>query len=183
MHSIQLKLIFALVFITAMAVHAQSSTSTKVYGDPLDGRYLLTYTPEGMVPTNSQTAFQKGTGNCYYRSDATPGSLVIPLQLPDKHRIQGVRYEYIDQIVNNNEYVAMHLYTFDHFGFLVNEVTIQSNGYLGLDTQFMPISPPIDIRNAIYSYAIEFTDSSNFPTSTDLQHCSATLSMTSIPTS
>ena len=181
MHTIQLKLITSLIWIMAMTVHAQSPDGTKIYGDPLDGRYLLTYTPEGVVPSHSQTAFQKGTGNCYYRSLSVPGSLVIPLQLPDDHRIQGIRYEYIDQVVNSSEYVEMSLYTFDHFGLFVNEVTVQSSGYLGLDSQFVAITPAIEVNNALYSYAIELTDSGNFPVNTDLQHCSVSLSMSSVP--
>ncbi len=175
------KIILPFGFMLAFTVAAQIPEGSKVYGDPSDGRYLLTYTPEGVVPSNSQTAFQKGTDECYYRSQSATGSLVIPLQLPDDHRIQGVRYEYIDQIVNSSEYVEMKLNTFDHFGVLVNEVIIQSSGYTGLDDQFVQVSPPIDVRNALYSYHIELTDSGNFPVTSDLQHCSVTLSMSSIP--
>lgn len=181
MRTFQLKIITVIGCMLVMTAHAQSPDATKVYGDPLDGRYLLTYTPEGVVPSNSQTAFQKGSGECYYRSQSALGSLVIPLQLPDDHRIQGIRYEYIDQIVNSGEYVEMRLYTFDHLGLFVNEVTVQSTGYLGLDSQFVAITPAIDVNNALYSYAIELTDSGNFPVTTDLQHCSVSLSMTSVP--
>ena len=181
MNTIQLKILILIGLILAFSCHSQNLDGYKVYGDPNDGRYILTYTPEGVVPTNSQTAFQKGTDECHYRSQSATGSLVIPLQLPDDHRIQGVRYEYIDQIVNSSEYVEMKLNTFDHFGMLVNEVIIQSSGYTGLDDQFVQVSPPIDVRNALYSYHIELSDSGNFPVTSDLQHCSVTLSMSSIP--
>lgn len=167
------------VTLTATGQHQ----NTKVYGDPNDGRYLLTYTPAGVAPSNSDTAFTQDSNNCYYRSDTDTGSLVIPLQLPDDHRIQGIRYEYYDQIVNSSEYTEMKLTSFDHFGTVVNQVVIQSSGHVGLNDQFVLISPAIDVRNALYSYALELTDSGNFPPTTDLQHCSVSLSMTSIPAS
>ncbi len=180
MKAIKYKLRSITLLVVALTAHAQNSESNKVYGNPADGRYLLTYTPEGAVPNTSHTEFQAGTDRCYYRSSANAGSLVIPLQLPDKHRIQGVRYEYIDEVVNSSEYIEMKLFTFDHLGNFINQVSIQSSGYLGLDSEFVAVSPPIDVHNALYSYAIELSDTSNVST-TDLQHCSVSLSMTSVP--
>lgn len=121
--------------------------------------YSVIYQASSAAAVDQSADSAYGNEGCIYQPAGTSGlaRYDIPLQIPDGHRILGMRYAYFDGTASSTRASIYSINNAD--GTYTDEHTVISSGDTGYNSEYVSLTGGLDINNGNFKYGIRFWSS------------------------